>query len=75
MQTAAQHPSPQTFYHRPAKTITTTLYELMEAVQEEVSPNEEGLVARVVADLMNSGRIRFTGNPAGRGVDMARSRR
>jgi hypothetical protein len=47
----------------------------MEAVQEEVSPDEEGLVARVVADLFNSGRIRFAGNAEGLDVDMARSHR
>jgi hypothetical protein len=75
MQTAVQYPSPRTYYHRPTKSITTTLYDLMEAVQEEVSPDEEGLVTRVVADLFNSGRIRLAGNAEGLDVDMARSRR
>jgi hypothetical protein len=75
MQTAVQYPSPWTYYHCPTKSITTTLYDLMEAVQEEVSPDEEGLVTRVVADLFNSGRIRLAGNAEGLDVDMARSRR
>ena len=75
MQTAVQYPSPRTYYHRPTKSITTTLYDLMEAVQEVVSPDEEGLVTRVVADLFNSGRIRLAGNAEGLDVDMARSRR
>jgi hypothetical protein len=75
MQTTNQYSSPRTYYHHPANIITTTLYDLMEAVQEEVSPDEEGLVARVVADILNSGRIRFVGDADGLDVDMARSRR
>lgn len=71
MHATAQHPSPRTSYHRQATIITTTLYNVIQAVQEEVSPDEEGLVAEVVAGLFNSGRIRFAGNPEGLDADMA----
>ena len=71
MQAEAQHPSPRASRHQSTTIFTTTLYDVVEVVQEEVSSDEEGLVAEVVADLVNSGRIRFTGNPEGLGVDMA----
>jgi hypothetical protein len=31
--------------------ITTTLYELIEAINEELQPGEEGLLGRIVLDL------------------------
>jgi hypothetical protein len=41
------------------KTITTktTLYRLIEAVQEEVPPGEDALVVAVVSHLLSTGRI------------------
>lgn len=74
MQTAAQTPSPRASRYRPTTIITTTLYDVIQAVEEELSSQEERLVAEVVADLFNSGRIRFAGNPEGLDVDMTRSR-
>jgi hypothetical protein len=38
--------------------IKTTLYELIEAISEEVEPAEDQLVTDVVLDLFDSGRIR-----------------
>jgi hypothetical protein len=45
-------------------TITTTLGELIEAINEEVEPEEDHLLDEVVLHLLESGRIRFL-NPAG----------
>jgi hypothetical protein len=50
-------------YHQPATTITTTLYDLIEAIHEEVPSGNEKLVTAVVAHLLNAGRIRYIGNP------------
>lgn len=40
-------------------TIPTTLGELIEAIEEEVEPEEDHLVAEVVLHLLETGRIRF----------------
>ena len=37
----------------------TTLYEMIEAISEEVRPGEEGLIATVVMDLHNRGLIKI----------------
>lgn len=71
MRAAAQHLSPEVSRHRPATVITTTLYDVVEAVQEEVSPGEEGLVTEVVANLFNSGRIQLADNAKGPDADVA----
>ncbi len=42
--------------------ITTTLYELIEAINEELQPGEEELVGKVVLDLAERGKITFAGN-------------
>jgi hypothetical protein len=42
--------------------ITTTLYDLIEAIHSEVSPEEEeALVIATVMALLKSGRVRFLG--------------
>jgi hypothetical protein len=41
--------------------ITTTLYDLIEAINSEVSPEEDALVIATVMALLNSGRVRFLG--------------
>ena len=46
-------------------TIPTTLGELIEAIEEEVEPEEDRLVAGVVLHLLETGRIRFL-NPKGK---------
>jgi hypothetical protein len=44
-------------------TIYTTLYDLIEAIHDEVPAAEENVVTSVVTHLLDSGRIRFIGNP------------
>jgi hypothetical protein len=43
-------------------TITTTLYDLIEAVSAEVDPGEDDLIIATVMHLLNSGRVKFTGD-------------
>ncbi len=40
-------------------TIKTTLYELIEAIDEEVEPGEEWLVVKTVSHLLNTGSVTF----------------
>lgn len=42
--------------------ITTTLYDLVEAVNTEVGDDEDDLVAAAVMHLINSHRARFVGS-------------
>ncbi len=42
--------------------ITTTLYDLVEAISAEVGPDEEHLVTAAVMHLINSNRARFVGS-------------
>jgi hypothetical protein len=42
--------------------ITTTLYDLVEAISAEVGPDEEHLVTAAVMHLINSSRARFVGS-------------
>jgi hypothetical protein len=44
--------------------ISTTLGELIEAIDEVVEPDEDHLVTEVVLHLLDTGRIRFL-NPKG----------
>ena len=39
--------------------INTTLYELIEAISDEVQPEEDKLVSETVLHLLNSNRIRY----------------
>lgn len=71
MRAVTQHLSPGTSRHQPATVITTTLYDVVEAVQEEVSPGEEGLVTEVVTDLFNTGRIQLVDDAKGPDADVA----
>jgi hypothetical protein len=43
-------------------TIDTTLYDVVEAVAEQVHPTEEWVVASVVAHLLENRRITLAGN-------------
>jgi hypothetical protein len=42
--------------------ITTTLYDLVDALRAEVDPEEDDLVTAAVVHLINSGRARFAGS-------------
>lgn len=39
----------------------TTLYELIHAISEEVQPGEDGLLAEVVLDLLETDQIKLLG--------------
>ena len=39
--------------------IMTTLRDLVEVIEEEVGPKEDPLVAEIILDLIETGRIRF----------------
>ena len=41
------------------RAIRTTLYDLIEAIHDEVAPEEEGLVIATMMHLLSTGRIRF----------------
>jgi hypothetical protein len=41
------------------KSIRTTLYDLIEAINDEVAPEEEALVIATMMHLLSTGRIRF----------------
>ena len=59
MQAAAHATVPN---HRGRVTHTCTLYELIEAISDEVNSNEEGLIAVTVKHLFDSGRVRLLCN-------------
>jgi hypothetical protein len=42
--------------------IRTTLYDLIDAISRELSPDEDDLVVATVLHLLHSGRIRFFRN-------------
>lgn len=44
---------------KPSKRVETTLYDLIAALSDELSPEEEELVVPILVDLMNSGRLKF----------------
>ena len=50
--------------HRQSMRMRTTLYDLLEAIQEEVPRGQRGdrLATEVMVHLLDSGRIRFLGN-------------
>jgi hypothetical protein len=43
-------------------TITTTLYDLIAALQEVVDPGEEALVVATVVSMLRAGRLTWHGN-------------
>ena len=53
------HHTPATARLR-AHTITTTLYELIEAIEEEVGPGNGQLVTETILYLLDTGKIRFS---------------
>ena len=42
-------------------TFKTTLYELIEAIAEEIKPEEERLVTETVLHLFETGKVKFSG--------------
>jgi hypothetical protein len=45
--------------HPDVSTIHTTLYDLIEALSQEVGPGEDHLVTAALVHLINSGRVKF----------------
>ena len=43
-------------------TVETTLYDLIDAISAEVEPGEDDLIIATVVHLLNSGRVKFTGD-------------
>lgn len=64
MQVITRIVSPRPPLHRPSATITTTLYDLLNAIQEEVPAGTQGdkLATEVVVHLLDAGRIHFIGD-------------
>jgi len=62
MHAVATNPTPVPTTSSTPVRITTTLYDLVEAVNMEVSPAEDRLVTAAVMHLINSGRARFVGS-------------
>jgi hypothetical protein len=71
MHTVARIASQGAPYRQPATTIFTTLYDLIEAIHDEVPAGGENVVASVVTHLFDSGRIRFIGNPDSLKIDIS----
>jgi hypothetical protein len=40
-------------------TVRTTLYELIEAINEQVPPEEDGLVPGIVLHMLVTGQVKF----------------
>ena len=64
MQQLAHTTLPSEPGHSELATSVTTLGELIGAIDEEVDPEQDYLVAKVVSHLLDTGRIRFL-NPKG----------
>ncbi len=63
MQAMAQSISTVASTYWESTTTKTTLYELIEAISEELQPGEEHLVSTIVLHLFDTRRIKFLGNP------------
>lgn len=61
MRTARAHFPTRRSTFRSASHVTTTLYDLMEALRRTVGDKREDLVASIVMHLISSGRIKHTG--------------
>ena len=48
--------------HSGSTTIETTLYEVIEAIEEQVQPGEDRLVVETVLDLIETRQITFPGS-------------
>ena len=48
--------------HPELLTIETNLYELIEAIHDEVEHEEDWMVPEIVLDLIDTGKIRFLGS-------------
>lgn len=59
MQTVLNDLNELSFPHIQKNVVTTTLYELIEAINEEVQPEEKRLVPEIVINLLNTCRSKL----------------
>ena len=59
MQHSAVFPTPERRTAITPTRVTTTLYDVMAALQSVVEPEEDEVVVAIVADWFRSGRLRF----------------
>jgi hypothetical protein len=62
MHTLGRSSAMQVGRHALPTVIQTTLYDLIAAISDEVDPAEDDLVTATLVHLINSGRVRFTGD-------------
>lgn len=49
-------------YMKQRSTVRTTLYELIQAINEQLPPEEDGLVPGIVLHMLATGQIKFIHN-------------
>lgn len=62
MQLATKNFSPFKIEYSQSTVVNTTLYELIDAISDDLLPGEEKLVGEVVVNIFNTGKIKFTNN-------------
>ena len=55
--------APQAPPQEPSTTIHTTLYDLIASIDDAIGPADGELVTATVVHLLNSRRVRFSGDP------------
>jgi hypothetical protein len=63
MSTPAANVLSPTQTHPDRNSTYTTLYDLIEAISEQVAPDEDQLVTATLVHLINSGQVRFADDP------------
>ena len=62
MQLTTKNFSPFKIRDPQSTVVKTTLYELIDAISDEVLPGEEKLVGEVVVNMFNTEKVKFTNN-------------
>ena len=62
MQLTTKNFSPLKRRYPQSTVVKTTLYELIDAISDEVLPGEEKLVGEVVVNMFNTEKVKFTNN-------------
>lgn len=62
MHLATKNFSPFKIEYSQSTVVNTTLYELIDAISDDLLPGEEKLVGEVVVNMFNTGKIKFTNN-------------
>lgn len=61
MESVNQNLCADEFLSSALNSIRTTLYELVEAISDQLQPGEDWMVTEALVDLTNTGRLRFLG--------------